>query len=171
MDHLKRIEKLKKKGMLDKGDCAIISHGTNFYYYTKLKVTGTFERLFLLVLCIDSNDFIIAPKLYENELVESKINVFLWSDDENPYEKLKKLLNYENKTFLIDDTLPAGTFLKISEILKSNRFLPLSPVTEKIRMLKDSEEIGYIKKAVSIVDNVFDKISNENIKGLTEIEL
>lgn len=97
------------------GDCAIISPGTNFYYFTKLRIIGSLERLFILVVCNGNKDFIIAPKLYENELDKLEMEVFLWGDDENPYEKLKKLLNYENKTFLIEDTMPTGMFLKITK--------------------------------------------------------
>lgn len=170
MNYLERIKKLKK-GMLNMGDCAIISPGTNFYYFTKLRIIGSLERLFILVVCNGNKDFIIAPKLYENELDKLEMEVFLWGDDENPYEKLKKLLNYENKTFLIEDTMPTGMFLKITESLKGNKFLPLSYVTNKIRMFKDYDEIDYIKKAASISDQVFSRISNEKIEGLTEVEV
>lgn len=167
---LERIEKLKIE-MLNIGDCAIVSPGTNFYYLTKLKIIGSLERLFLLFVCKESNDFIIAPKLYESELDKLKMDIFLWKDDENPYEKLKNLLKIENKTILIGDNMPTGTFLRINEIFKGNRFLPLSSIMNKIRMLKDDEEIGYIKKSANIVDNVFDRILKEKVEGLTEVEL
>jgi len=167
---MKRLERLVEN-LKGKGDIALVIPGTNFYYLTNIDVIGTLERLFLLVVPAESSPFILAPKLYEGELDKVDIDVYLWKDEEDPYEVLKKLVKIENKRILIDDSMPAGTLLKIFELYRGNDFLPLSSIMRELRMIKDDGEIEYIKKSASIADNVFNKIISENLRGNTEIQV
>ncbi|MGC8716282.1 MAG: aminopeptidase P family protein [Thermoplasmata archaeon] len=170
MDALERIGKLKEN-MRGIADYAFITPGTNFYYFTKLDISGSMERLLLLIIHSEKDPYVLAPKMYEDELDKIKMDVYLWKDDENPYELLKKLVNFKDKRILIEDNMPSGIFLRIMESLKGNIFLPLSPVMVNLRIIKDAEESEFMKKSAEIVDRVFLKLTSENLKGMTELEL
>ncbi len=169
-----RLNKLQER-IAGEWDAAIISPGTNFYYLTGLNPLGTLERLFLLVVPGESSPFIIAPKLYEQELKSFPIEIIFWSDSEDPYyifrEKIENIGRKMGK-MLIEDHLPAGILLKMLDALKDYKLEPLSPIISEFRMRKSSEEIELLKKAAEIVDKVFYHIiENEELRGMKEIEV
>ncbi|HEU12922.1 MAG TPA: aminopeptidase P family protein [Euryarchaeota archaeon] len=167
---MNRIERLKKS-MEGKGEFALISPGSNFYYLTDLNIMGSMERLFLLVVPLDSEPFIIAPELYGESLHESGLEIELWKDGENPYLSLKKRLNLKNKIFFVEDSLPSVMLMEIMKNIPGSKFHPLSSIISSLRMIKEQEEIEYLKKAAYIADMVFKKIIGEDILRMSEKEI
>jgi len=166
---MNRIEELQKL-MYDKADYALVSTGSNFYYLTGLNPQASLERLFMLIVPAESDPFILAPKMYETELRDVGYQIYLWNDWEDPYIALKEKLKL-NRTYLVEDSLPASNLLRIQESL-GGKFFPISPYMTKIRTIKSEEEIKRIKTAARIADKVFINLTEkQKIAGLSEIEV
>ncbi|MGC8558212.1 MAG: M24 family metallopeptidase [Nitrososphaeria archaeon] len=166
---MNRIEELQRL-MSGRADYALVSTGSNFYYLTGINPQASLERLFMLIVPSESEPFILAPKMYEAELRDASYQIYIWNDWEDPYKALNERLKL-NKTYLIDDSLPASILLRIQESL-SGTFFPLSSYTAQMRIIKSDEEIKYLKTAARIVDKVFINLTEkQNIAGLTEIEV
>ncbi len=168
-----RIPRLQE--MMEQWDAALITPGTTFYYLTGLNPLGTLERLFLLVVPSTESPFIIAPKLYQQELEDLPIRTIFWSDQEDPYlifrEEMRKLRITYGK-ILIEEHMPAGILLKLLSTVKDYKLEPLGPIISELRMRKSPEEIELLKKAAEIVDKVFYHIvENEELRGKSEKEV
>ena len=87
VDRMKKFLEFLREGNYDG---ALITPCSNLYYLTGMVPQATEERLFLLLVNREGESVLIAPKLYENE-VEWENSVF-WSDEENPYEILERVL-------------------------------------------------------------------------------
>lgn len=156
--------------MSGRADYALVSTGSNFYYLTGLNPQASLERLFMLIVPSESEPFILAPKMYETELRNTSYQIYIWNDWEDPYKALKDRLKL-NRTYLIDDSLPASILLRIQETLRGT-FFPLSSYTTQMRIIKSDEEIKYLKTAARIADKVFINLTEkQKIVGLSEIEV
>jgi Xaa-Pro dipeptidase len=166
---MNRIEELQEL-MHYRADYALISTGSNFYYLTGLNPQASLERLFMLIVPAESDPFILAPKMYEAELVDADYQIYLWNDWEDPYIILKEKLKL-NGTYLVDDSLPASSLLRIQESL-GGKFFTISPYLTRMRAIKSEEEIERLKKAARIADKVFINLTEkQKIIGLSEIEV
>jgi Xaa-Pro aminopeptidase len=61
-----------------------------------------------------------------------------------------------------------SAYRQFTEALADIKMAPVKDVVEKLRALKEPEEIKYIEKAVAIADAAYNKISNEIKPGMTE---
>ena len=171
MNENKRIIKLKDR-MKDYADYALISPGSNLYYLTGLDPIGTMERLFFLIVPLDSSSFILAPKLYENELKDTSMELKIWDDNDDPYLLLKKELDVNNETVLaVEDSLPVGIFLQLKKIFVSREFKSINPILSDLRIIKDDSELEFIQRSATIADNVFIETLKHKLFGMSEIEI
>lgn len=76
-----------------------------------------------------------------------------------------KLLGFENKQMTVSD------FENFTEKVTACEWKPMNDMVEKIRMIKDSEEVALIKKASAIGDAAFSHILEYIKVGMTEIEV
>lgn len=156
-------------GYLEEYSGVLITPGTNLYYLTGISPQATEERLFLLVINRGGESTLIAPKLYENE-VDWESTIF-WSDEEDPYKLLKKVLKSLDLTggrILVEDTMRASFLINIEKLLRNYELVPLSNVTKEMRMRKDGEEIKLMKKAAQRADEVFYEIISRGLDGKSE---
>ncbi|WP_058945986.1 aminopeptidase P family protein [Thermococcus sp. 2319x1] len=167
--YVNRMEKFLRFLMEYNYEGALITPGSNLYYLTGMSPQATEERLFLLVVNKEGESVLIAPKLYENE-VEWENSVF-WSDEENPYEILERVLaslNLKGGKILVEDTMRASFLIHIERLLKDYTFYPLSVVARELRMRKDEKELSLMKKAAEIADKVFYEIISRELIGKSE---
>jgi len=105
-----------------------------------------------LVINRGGESTLIAPKLYENE-VDWESTIF-WSDEEDPYKLLKKVLKSLDLTggrILVEDTMRASFLINIEKLLRNYE-----------------EEIKLMKKAAQIADEVFYEIISRGLDGKSE---
>jgi Xaa-Pro aminopeptidase len=66
------------------------------------------------------------------------------------------------------DDISYNAYKQYSDALAEIEIVPVSGVVEKLRAVKEPEEIEYIEKAVAIADAAYNKVSNEIKAGMTE---
>lgn len=164
-------EKLEKENL----DGLLLFPSPNQYYTTGFR-TFPGERLLLTVIPKSSDAFFIAPKLYESQIRSeaSIVNIYSWTDEENPYEILKELLEergIDRGRFAVDDTMWALQLLSISKVLPKAEFVPLGDIISSMRLMKSAAEIEFMKKAGKIADDIFMKVKEYIKPGMSEIEV
>ncbi len=66
------------------------------------------------------------------------------------------------------DYLTLGNYLEFNDKLTGKRIVPFSGLVEKLREVKDEEEIGYIRRAEEISCDAFNYISSKIKPGISE---
>jgi Xaa-Pro dipeptidase len=171
MINVKRLKMLQEK-IGGTANFAFILPGSNFYYLTGYTPSSSLERLFLLVISSHSPPYIIAPKMYEEELKELKIDTFLWDDNEDPYKLFEEKINRKKESvFFVEESMPSGILISLNKVLKEGEVELLGPKISELRLFKDDDELKNLQKAAMIADRVFAHILNEKILGLKETEV
>lgn len=165
MDRLKRIFSLTDV------DSILILNSTepfldqNFFYLSDL-TSGIFEGS-ALIAGPRSFKIITGTLEYETAKKQTK-HVILAKDRDHYWKVLKKEssgrvgLNYSN--------LPHKLYLKLKNNLPKAKFVDVSKILEKARMVKDKNEILRIKKAADIASKVAEKIPSMKFKTESELQ-
>lgn len=160
-----RIKQLISK-MPEEIDALIINTPVNRLYLTGLQSSaGT------LLVTRDDAYFIIDFRYFERAKTEARgCEVILQG---KLYEQLSELLHKHNaKTIGID-----GDYLTVSDYLTLNEKLPgfgfvmngeISGILKRMRMIKSTVELAYIKAAQRITDDAFIHICNYIKAGMTD---
>jgi Xaa-Pro aminopeptidase len=87
---------------------------------------------------------------------------------------IKQVRWLEEKDGLLEELLRDATHLycdqEFSEAAKLNR-MPLHPLVEKLRMIKEEEEVDQIRKAISITHKAFMEVLNKTEPGVWEYQM
>jgi len=166
--------------LIRSGDAKIRS-GDQYYPYRQLSdfyyLTGMEQRDNILVLNPDHPD----PSLREVLLIRrSTPKSDLWSGPLPGLEEVRRLSGIEQvrwmeeKDTILEKVLGNSTQiycdLEFSEAPHVSR-MPLHPLIEKLRMIKEVEEVDQIKKAISITHNAFLKLLTRAKPGVWEYQL
>jgi Xaa-Pro aminopeptidase len=154
------------KDLLKEDEILILQPGSNMFYLIRF-TEEVMERPILLVISKEE-DYIIAPKMYEEQLGYYHNNIQTYLDGENPYEKLKLK---ENSVLYIDDQM---SFRFLSNIIKKTRLKEIrqaSDIMSKLRVIKDDQEIEIMKEGVRYAERIFNEFLNRIRENLTEREL
>lgn len=157
-----RVEKVLAEMKKQNISQAIISDPVSIFYLTDLMLHPG-ERLFALLLDENNNHKLFVNALFpiEKDLGIEKV---IFTDTDNSVEVLQKHL-IVGTTLGIDKVFPARFLLPLINNLKDNKFTDVSLIVDKIRMIKDEEEIDLMRKASELNDKacqmVIDSISAE----------
>ncbi|QKR00010.1 aminopeptidase P family protein [Metallosphaera tengchongensis] len=164
MDYNRRIQKVKKM-MEGKADYLIVGPSSNMLYLTGF-VEEPMERPILLVL--GDRDFMLAPRMYMEQLSDLPIELQTYNDGEDPYSYLNLR---KGASLVVDDSLWSAFLIEIV-----NRFLPSnllrgSVLMKKLRAIKDREEIEIMMEGLGIAEASFHDLINMIKEGETECEV
>jgi len=164
-------EKLEKENL----DGMLLFPSPNQYYTTGFR-TFPGERLLLTVIPKSSDAFFIAPKLYEGQIRSeaSIVNIYSWTDEENPYDILKELMEergIDKGRFAVDDTMWSLQLLSIMKVLPNAEFVSLGDIISSMRLKKSNDEVELMKKSGKIADDIFMKVKEYIKPGMSEIEV
>lgn len=171
---MRRLERLIKKMSDNNLDAIILFPSSNMHYITGFK-THSSERLLICIITKEKSVF-IAPKLYESQIKKESFisDVITWNDGDDPYEIFRKFI-LENKLNIkkvaVDDTLYAVQLLNLMKAKEELNFIPLGDIIYDLRLIKDEDEIGKIRKASMIVDETLEVVKRNLKLGMTEIEI
>lgn len=147
----KVLEGMEREGL---SQIIVTSPASIFYLTGKWIYPG--ERMIALYLNKDGNHKMVINKLfpvYENLGVE-----MIWYEDtENPIEYLSKCIN-KNQVLGIDKDWPARFLIQLINNNCAKGFVNSSPILDRVRMIKDAEEIELMKASSKINDNVMLKL-------------
>jgi len=159
----KALNELKKREL----DAIFLITDANIRYLSGFTGSESF------VLLSSKGNFFITDGRYteqaENEC--SEFEVVEWKRDFNSLEKILLELSEKyklNKIAFEQDHLTYKSYKKLEKELCRIKLVPTEGLVEKVRYIKEEEEIKNIKKAAEIADQAFDKILGFIKPGLTE---
>jgi len=159
---MKRIQKLQSEIRHNRLSAVLISKPQNVYYLSGF--AGTNGRLLITpkkaVFITDFRYLRSARKQVPKEVV-------IYDQKEG----LKKLLGRFKKLGIEDEHITHARFLDYKKMLKGVRLKPISGLTERMRVIKDKDEITLIKKAVSIAEKALKKFEKTIKAGQSEDEM
>ena len=157
----KILEKMKQNGI----NQALISDPYSIFYLAEyLEHPG--ERFFAVLLDENGNHklFINALFLLEQDLGLEKV---VYSDTDNPIELLAKYIP-NGSVVGIDKVLPARFLLPLMNHLPENKFVDVSQIVDRVRMIKDEEEKELMRRASLLNDEACQRVINSISEGKSE---
>ena len=171
----KRLDDLTRLIQGKNMDGLVIGASGDLAYLTGLSPLSD-ERFKGLVVLKDKSFFYICPELYYEETLEllgEDVDIFVWGDGEGflkAIEKANKAYHLENMLLGVNDAIRAVDMLQIQDVIDV-KFTVGSPILEEIRIIKDEQEIGYLKKAAEIADKTATEILNHIRPGISEKDI
>lgn len=149
----KILEKMKQKGI----NQALISDPYSIFYLAEyLEHPG--ERFFAVLLDENGNHKLFINALFplEQDLGLEKV---VYSDTDNPIELLAKYIP-NGSVVGIDKVLPARFLLPLMNHLPENKFVDVSQIVDRVRMIKDDEEKELMRRASLLNDKACQRVIN-----------
>lgn len=175
-----RLEGLQKKML--KADIDLVVYGScqNFQYLTGLLVNW---RRWVDLGCSANNVFV--PRKGEPILTldedSSEQARSTWIRDcrisgkkEDYGDTLRKVisdLDLKGCNVGLGNHVWGSTITQIGELLKNPRFLRADGLMDDLRMIKDGEEVGRLRRAAALTDQVMEKVIPKIKEGVTQKEL
>jgi Xaa-Pro dipeptidase len=157
-------------------DVLIATPGTNYEYLTGDN-PGRSERLIACLLPVTGAPVVVCPA-FEVERVTRHgtiTDVRGWEEQENPYTLVKgavrALKRQGNGTIALESTTPYTVYQQLAEQLGGWKFVDAAPVTERLRVIKASEEVALIRRAIEITEAAIAATFAQLAAGLTEREV
>ena len=124
------------------------------------------ERMIALYLNINGNHKYIVNKLFPI-YEDLGVDIGWYTDVEDPIELLCEIIN-KDETLGVDKNWPSHFLIKIIDKKGAKDFINASPIIDRLRMIKDEEEIELMKKSSQINDRVMTALCNELKEGYSE---
>ena len=142
----------------------IITSAESIFYLTG-KMIHSGERLVALYLDVNGNHKFLVNKLFPiNEDLGVEI---VWYDDiENPIDRLE--IVKQGEVLGVDKDLPSHFLIDLMGRNVIKAFVNSSPIIDRLRMIKDEEEIKIMKEASKINDAVMLKLWSNLKEGYSE---
>ena len=157
----KILEKMKQQGI----NQALISDPYSIFYLAEyLEHPG--ERFFAVLLDENGNHKLFINALFplEQDLGLEKV---VYSDTNNPIELLAKIIP-NGSVIGIDKVLPARFLLALMNHLPENKFVDVSQIVDRVRMIKDDEEKELMRRASILNDAACQRVINSISEGKSE---
>jgi Xaa-Pro aminopeptidase len=152
-----RIKQLQKQLKINKIDLALFwcdgeKKNTNIEYFSNYSGIG-----YLIVT--KSNSFLLIPEYKQDKTKNSTVKFFIAEKKKYLIDQLAQKISKLKikKTAIEEDKITVYRYKQIKKRIKG-RFTNISKICSSIRMIKDSNEITYLKKACEVTDNVFSKV-------------
>jgi Xaa-Pro aminopeptidase len=97
-----------------------------------------------------------------------------WTDTDGPGDALRAAaadLGLAGKRVLVDEVMPLSSYFLLEKAVSGFESVPGRPVMADLRVSKDPEELGAMKRASRIADRAFAAVLDRGIVGLTEAEV
>lgn len=157
---MKRVERLQK--LMKDLDCILVTSPEDVHYYSGYRPLDG-ETAMLVILQKGARLF-VTQNGFENKKASVKMTVM-----EKPGDFYDFIKNYKAVGF-DEDHLLSRSYLKLKK--QGLRLKPFSTGIKEPRAVKDQDEIGFIRKAVTATKKAFDiRISNRSeIEAAAEID-
>ena len=149
----KILSKMKEQGI----NQALISDPYSIFYLTgHLEHPG--ERFYAVLLDENGNHKLFINALFplEKDLGLEKV---VYSDTDKPLETLAKAIP-NGAVVGIDKVLPARFLLPLMEYLPESKFVDVSQIVDRVRMIKDEEEKELMRRASLLNDEACQRVIN-----------
>lgn len=143
----------------------IISSPPAIFYLTG-KWFSPGERMIALYLNTKGNHKLVVNKLFPI-YEDLGVDLVWYTDIEDPIKILCTIVDKES-TLGVDKNWPAHFLIKLMDNKGAKAFVNSSPIIDRLRMIKDEEEIALMKKSSQINDKVMLELWNRLEEGKTE---
>jgi len=167
MNYLQRVAALRKGLQKKKLDAFIISHLPNIQY-----LTGFTGSNCLLLITDDASIFLTDFRY--NEQIQSEVTAdekIIGKGSLIEFAAKKKIFQNYKRIGFEEDYLSVTDFETLEKAIGKKRLVATQNSVEKLRSVKDGQEIGLIAKAVEISDSVFKKILGILKPGISELDI
>ncbi|HET7035847.1 MAG TPA: Xaa-Pro peptidase family protein [Thermomicrobiaceae bacterium] len=116
------------------------------------------ERMTLLAVPRSGQPLILAPELEAPRLEEKRslLAIHPWGETQQPAQLAANLLpNLNGATIAISDVTWAVFLLRLMQAMPQARFVPGDTVLRELRMVKDAQELEYLRIASQRTDQVW----------------
>ncbi|NOU99468.1 M24 family metallopeptidase [Paenibacillus planticolens] len=146
----------------------LVSSKYNMYYLTGQAI-NTGERLSCLLLDLNAPPKLIIHEMFVGQLtLPQGIELLVWKDEDDPIRLLGSCLR--NKVLGVDQSWPSH-FLIDTMSLKPSLEIRKSTVVEKLREIKDAEEIQILQQSSRIADAVMHQVIQLQHLPATEMQV
>ena len=146
-------------------DQMIVTSSPDIFYLTG-KWISTGERMIALYLNKNGNHKFIVNKLFP--IYEDLGVDIIWYTDLEDSIKLLSTVADKEKSLGVDKNWPSHFLIKLMEMKGAKAFVNSSPILDRIRMIKDEEEIQIMRKSSEINDKVMLDLWGSLKEGKTE---
>ncbi|MDO4535981.1 MAG: Xaa-Pro peptidase family protein [Clostridium perfringens] len=143
----------------------IVTETASVFYLTG-KWIHSGERMMTLYINTNGDKKFIVNELFPVN-ADIGCDILYYNDTENPIDLLSKVVN-NNEVLGIDKDFKAHFLIGLIDKKAAKSFVNSSPIIDRIRMIKDSEEITLMREASKINDLVIEKVIEEIRGGVTE---
>ncbi|HUG14916.1 MAG TPA: Xaa-Pro peptidase family protein [Thermomicrobiales bacterium] len=130
------------------------------------------ERMTLLCVPRDGEPFVVVPTLEASRLESRKgiVDIHRWEETESPSELTARLVEGANgATIAISDQTWSIFLLRLRQALPESGFTSGTDVLRQLRMIKDEQEIAYLRHAGSATDKAWNTfVETCTLAGRTE---
>ncbi|GAA0820052.1 M24 family metallopeptidase [Clostridium tertium] len=154
------------KAMEEQGLNQMIISSPPAIFYLTGKWFSPGERMIALYLNTKGNHKLVVNKLFPI-YEDLGVDLVWYTDIEDPIKILCTIVDKES-TLGVDKNWPAHFLIKLMDNKGAKAFVNSSPIIDRLRMIKDEEEIALMKKSSKINDKVMRELWNRLEEGETE---
>ncbi|WP_288478537.1 Xaa-Pro peptidase family protein [uncultured Clostridium sp.] len=159
----KVIDKMKEENL----DQILVSAPSSLFYLTG-KWFHPGNRMIVLLIKSNGDHKLINNKLFPvNE--DLGVDIVWYEDTDNPTEVLSKYID-NTSNLGIDKTWPSHYLIELMELNAAKEYKNSSVIIDELRMIKDAEEIEFMKEASKINDKTMKELWGHLKEGMTELE-
>jgi Xaa-Pro aminopeptidase len=169
----RRIERAQAELKTRKWDFLVAPPSANYLYFTGDN-PGTSERLIALIVPALGDPAIVCPA-FEVDRIKAHTaihDVRAWEEQANPYDLVKKVIRASkpraNGTIALEASAPFATYLGLKDALDGWRFEDATGITARIRIIKSSEEVALIRRAIAITEDALAATFAQLAVGMSE---
>lgn len=157
-------------------DSILVTSTANFYYLSNY-YTDPHERIIALWISNDIDPVMLLPAMEVEDAKNAGWNyeIIGYGDHENPWKKLSKYLDKNEKTpatlGIEEDHLTLERYHAIEQILPNNKLLHAKEVLANLRVIKTKEEYKLLKEAAALADFGIKKGIESVTEGISELEI
>lgn len=165
-DYQKRIESARHL-MSEVGvDLLLLSIGADLPYFTGYEAMPL-ERLTMLVLGHRGDPVMVVPELEAPRVASGPFDLRHWKETEDPLGIVAQLAS-DSRNVMLGDQTWSVFLLRLQERMPATVFRSATPLTRRLRVRKDPEEISRLRKAGAGVDRVVERLKTTQFSGRTE---
>jgi Xaa-Pro dipeptidase len=162
-----RIKEFQGALALEDLDGAFILQNVDIYYFS-----GTLQSS-ILYIPREGSPLLMASKSYERAKSESTLDCIIPVSGK---AEIKKVLSdfktsLPAKAGLEMDVLPASIYLWYKQTFPQCRWVDVSGIIRRLRMMKSPYEVDQIKRATRILDKGYHEIKAYIREGMSELEI
>jgi Xaa-Pro dipeptidase len=170
----RRLEGLQEELKKRKLDLLVVEPSTNFQYFARYN-PGRSERLILLMIPVAGTPALVCPSFEVERIKRNSVitDVRGWEEQDDPWKLVKKVGAEmkppgRNGTAAVEPSTSYLSYLRLAASLGGWKFVDGGPVTERLRIIKTSEELDRISRAIAATEAAMAATFAQLAIGMTE---